>query len=73
MVICEICDHLGTFGSNLGHSMAEQLILILHDEDFELSRFKDMVRLFEYCENILSRETENLVEKDGSMKDEINV
>lgn len=39
--------------------MSEQVIHILYDEDFELSRFRDTVRWFEDCEMMLSRETKN--------------
>lgn len=46
---------------------------ILHDEDFELSRLKWILRLFEDSENMVSPETENRVEMDEFIKDEISI
>lgn len=44
--------------------MAKQFICTLKCKDFELSTFREIVRSFENCEKMLSRETENRVEKN---------
>lgn len=42
-MIYDIWDQLDILGGQFGDSMAEQFILILHEKDFDLFRFKEMV------------------------------
>lgn len=53
--------------------MVDRLIRMFHDKEFELSTFREMVRSFEDCEKMLSRETETRVEKNRFIEDELNV
>lgn len=47
------------------NSMAKRFIRILHDKDSEQSRFREMLRSFEYRGKMSRRKTENPEEKDG--------
>lgn len=70
-VICDMHDLLGMFPGQQGYSLAEHIICIsriLHDKVFALSRFREMVSSFEDRRSMLSRETENLVDRKVFIK-----
>lgn len=45
----------------------------MHGEDSDLHMFIELMKSFENWENILSRDTKNWVEKNGSIRDELDV
>lgn len=52
---------------------AEKLIRTSHDKAYERSKLKEVAKSIEDCEKMLSQETENLVDKNVIIWDEISV
>lgn len=50
--------------------MAEQVIPILHDKNFELSTVRKIVRSLGDCQKMVNLDPENLEREHGSIKDE---
>lgn len=61
------------YGSQQENSMAKRFIRISYNEESESSRSRELIGSFEDCEKIISRETENRVEKNEFTEDEARV
>lgn len=60
-LVYDICALQDMSGSQQRNGRAEYIIRVMYDKNFEISKFREIARSFEDCENLLSRETENRV------------
>lgn len=72
-MIHHMCHLISTSGSQRENITAEKSLCISHDMDFELPNFKAISKSFKDCNKVFSLETKNQVEKNGLIKDVINV
>lgn len=70
-MVFRLRDQLHVFGSPRRNNKAEPFIRILHENNFELYRFRKMGRSFEDCEKMFSWETECSMGRHGFMNDKI--
>lgn len=61
-MIYEIRELLGISSCLQGNSISEQFTRIFHGNAFELSIFREMMRLLKNCELMTSGKTENLID-----------
>lgn len=72
-VIYGICGLLNKMASEQGKNVAKDVIKMLYNEYFDVSRYREVMKSFEDCEKMLSRETEKRVEENRFMKQEMSV